>query len=206
MENHKDDINYDVAEAREKEVRHDVMSHVYAYGVQCPKAEPIIHLGATSCYVGDNTDIVIVEQIKQLKFICKLLNTLPLDSLKTLIEWRTMSNSSNVLGDKIQKIAFNFNKVFTGAKKQISKKKNAIYSVEHLFSEIIGQMYIKKYFSEKSKNDVIKIVNNLRNTFKEIILSKDWISDETKNIAIKKLETMNVKIGYPDKLQVSDHW
>lgn len=152
-----------------------------------------------SLYGYDNTNTVIVEQIKQLKFICKLLNTLSLDNLKTLIEWRTMSGSSNVLGDKIQKIAFNFNKVFTGAKKQISKKKNAIYSVEHLFSEIIGQMYVKKYFSEKSKNGVIKIVNNLRNTFKEIILSKDWISDETKNIAIKKLETMTIKIGYPDK-------
>ena len=62
MEAHKNDINYDVAEAREKEVRHDVMSHVYAYGVQCPKAEPIIHLGATSCYVGDNTDIVILRE------------------------------------------------------------------------------------------------------------------------------------------------
>ncbi len=55
---HKDDINYEVAEAREKEVRHDVMSHVYAYGVQCPKAKGIIHLGATSAYVGDNTDII----------------------------------------------------------------------------------------------------------------------------------------------------
>lgn len=59
---HSEDINYEVAEAREKEVRHDVMSHVYAYGVQCPKAEPIIHLGATSCYVGDNTDIVILRE------------------------------------------------------------------------------------------------------------------------------------------------
>lgn len=55
---HKNDINYEVAEAREKEVRHDVMSHVYAYGVQCPKAKGIIHLGATSAYVGDNTDII----------------------------------------------------------------------------------------------------------------------------------------------------
>ncbi len=62
MEKFKDDINYDVAEAREKEVRHDVMSHVYAFGKQCPKAEPIIHLGATSCYVGDNTDVVILRQ------------------------------------------------------------------------------------------------------------------------------------------------
>ncbi len=59
---HAEDINYDVAKAREKEVRHDVMSHVYAYGVQCPKAKGIIHLGATSCYVGDNTDIIIMTE------------------------------------------------------------------------------------------------------------------------------------------------
>ncbi len=59
---HADDINYDVARAREKEVRHDVMSHVYAYGVQCPKAKGIIHLGATSCYVGDNTDIILMTE------------------------------------------------------------------------------------------------------------------------------------------------
>ncbi len=59
---HADDINYEVAEQREKEVRHDVMSHVYAYGVQCPKAAGIIHLGATSCYVGDNTDIIIMKE------------------------------------------------------------------------------------------------------------------------------------------------
>ena len=62
LKEHMDDINYEVAEEREKEVRHDVMSHVYAYGVQCPKAKGIIHLGATSCYVGDNTDIIIMYE------------------------------------------------------------------------------------------------------------------------------------------------
>ncbi len=61
LEANVDNINYDVARQREKEVRHDVMSHVYAYGVQCPKAKGIIHLGATSCYVGDNTDIIIMR-------------------------------------------------------------------------------------------------------------------------------------------------
>lgn len=66
MEAHRDDINFEVAEAREKEVRHDVMSHVYAYGIQCPKAAGIIHLGATSCYVGDNTDVVILREATQL--------------------------------------------------------------------------------------------------------------------------------------------
>lgn len=66
LESHRDDINYDVAEAREREVRHDVMSHVYAYGKQCPKAEPIIHLGATSCYVGDNTDVIILREASRI--------------------------------------------------------------------------------------------------------------------------------------------
>ena len=63
---HKDDINYDVAKERERQVRHDVMSHVYAYGVQCPEAKGIIHLGATSCYVGDNTDIIVMAEALKL--------------------------------------------------------------------------------------------------------------------------------------------
>ena len=72
---HADDINYDVAKERERLVRHDVMSHVYAYGVQCPKAKGIIHLGATSCYVGDNTDIIVMtEALKLVKK--KLVNVL----------------------------------------------------------------------------------------------------------------------------------
>ena len=72
---HAEDINYEVAKAREKEVRHDVMSHVYAYGQQCPKAAGIIHLGATSCYVGDNTDIIVMtEGLKLVRR--KLINVL----------------------------------------------------------------------------------------------------------------------------------
>ncbi len=66
MKAHCDDINYEVAQQREKEVRHDVMSHVYAFGEQCPNARPIIHLGATSCYVGDNTDLIIMRGAMQL--------------------------------------------------------------------------------------------------------------------------------------------
>ena len=66
MESFADDVNFDVAEAREKVVRHDVMSHVYAFSQQCPKAEPIIHLGATSCYVGDNTDILVLRDASKL--------------------------------------------------------------------------------------------------------------------------------------------
>ena len=75
LKEHAEDINYDVAKEREKQVRHDVMSHVYAYGVQCPTAKGIIHLGATSCYVGDNTDIIVMtEALKLVKK--KLVNVI----------------------------------------------------------------------------------------------------------------------------------
>ncbi|MBQ8301799.1 MAG: adenylosuccinate lyase [Clostridia bacterium] len=73
MKEHIYDINYDVAKEQEKKVRHDVMAHVHAFGVQCPDAKPIIHLGATSCYVGDNTDIIIMTEAMQLikkKLVC----------------------------------------------------------------------------------------------------------------------------------------
>ncbi len=75
LKKYAEDINYEVAKEREKKVRHDVMSHVYAYGQQCPKAAGIIHLGATSCYVGDNTDIIVMTEAMKLVHI-KLLNVI----------------------------------------------------------------------------------------------------------------------------------
>lgn len=78
LKKNQDSINYDIAQAREKEVRHDVMSHVYAYGIQCPKAAGIIHLGATSCFVGDNTDLIIDYEALDLikKRLVKLISIL----------------------------------------------------------------------------------------------------------------------------------
>ncbi len=88
MKVHQYDVNYEVAEAREKEVRHDVMSHVYAFGKQAPKAEAIIHLGATSCYVGDNTDIIIMTEAMKLirKKIINVINELS----KFALEYKDM--------------------------------------------------------------------------------------------------------------------
>lgn len=78
MQAHCEDINFEVAQAREREVRHDVMSHIYAFAQQCPKAAPIIHLGATSCYVGDNTDVIILKNASEilLKKLCQVLRNL----------------------------------------------------------------------------------------------------------------------------------
>ncbi len=83
MKAHVNTVDYEIADAREKEVRHDVMAHIYAFGVDCPKAKPIIHLGATSCYVGDNADVIIQrEALKRIKSM--LLNTI--DSLANFAE------------------------------------------------------------------------------------------------------------------------
>lgn len=88
MKAYQDDINYEVAQAREKEVRHDVMSHVYAFGKQAPKAEPIIHLGATSCYVGDNTDIITMTEA--LKLVRKKVINVICELSKFAIQYKDM--------------------------------------------------------------------------------------------------------------------
>ncbi len=85
---HQEDINYEVAKEREALVRHDVMSHVYAYGEQCPKAKGIIHLGATSCYVGDNTDIIIMTEA--LKLVKKKLVNVMAELSKFAMEYRAL--------------------------------------------------------------------------------------------------------------------
>ena len=85
---HQDEINYDVAKERERLVRHDVMSHVYAYGVQCPNAKGIIHLGATSCYVGDNTDIIVMTEA--LKLVKKKLVCVMEELSKFAMEYRDL--------------------------------------------------------------------------------------------------------------------
>ena len=88
MKAHADCINYDVARAREKVVRHDVMAHVYAFGQQCPKAKGIIHLGATSCYVGDNTDIIVMAEA--LKIVKKKLVNVIAELAKFADEYKAL--------------------------------------------------------------------------------------------------------------------
>ena len=89
------DINYDVAKEREKLVRHDVMSHVYAYGQQCPKAAGIIHLGATSCYVGDNTDIIVMHEA--LKLVRKKLVNVIDELAKFADQYKDLGKTGNAL-------------------------------------------------------------------------------------------------------------
>lgn len=88
----KDEINYDAAEKKEQEIRHDVMSHIHAYGLQCPNAKPIIHLGATSCFVGDNTDVIIMRDA------LKLIRSKLIGVIKALVDFALKYKSQATLG------------------------------------------------------------------------------------------------------------
>ena len=147
------------------------------------------------------TNEVIVSNIEFLKRACKLLLTLDTSYLKTFYEWQVINIAATKLDDKIYDLVFKYSQVFTGAKVQYPKEKRAINKINSVFSEVIGQIYVKKYFNEDSKNDVINIIENLKTSFETIINSQTWMSNETKEKALDKLHAMKLKIGYPDKFE-----
>lgn len=147
------------------------------------------------------TNEVIVSNIEFLKRACKLLLTLDTSYLKTFYEWQVINIAATKLDDKIYDLVFKYSQVFTGAKVQYPKEKRAINKINNAFSEVIGQIYVKKYFNEDSKNDVINIIENLKASFETIINSQTWMSNETKEKALDKLHAMKLKIGYPDKFE-----
>lgn len=151
------------------------------------------------CLYGyDASKEVIIGQEKQFKYACKLFNTLDIEELKTILEWHIIDVYNNCFDDNTRKIIFTFNKVFSGAKKDMPKKKRVINAVNHIFSEAIGQIYVEKYFSKEAKEDVQNIVNDLIISFKNILSEHNWISIETKKHAFDKLNKLRIKIGYPD--------
>jgi len=148
-----------------------------------------------------DTNKVIVRQEKPVKFGCKLMNELSLDDLKTIIEWQLIDFASNHLSDEFDKISFKFAKVMSGVKKRMNKKKIAVNVTNGMFGDAIGQIYAKKYFGSKEKTDVLYMISNLQDSFKEIISEKEWLSDETKQKAFDKIDSLRIKIGYPNKIE-----
>lgn len=151
-------------------------------------------------YGYDNSKEIIVAQEKVLKFACKVFNTMEFEDLKTLVEWQLIDTYLGMLDDTSRKIIFKFRKVKSGAKKDMPKKKRAISAVNSLFGEVIGQSYVKKYFSEEAKEDVKHMIQQLIISYKNIICDQDWLSEETTKLAMNKLNSLRIKVGYPDKI------
>lgn len=150
-------------------------------------------------YGYDDTEFVIVDNLDFYITACDMLKNMEYEKLETIYKWCIMLIGVTKTSDILYDISFKFNQIFTGATVQLPKWKRAVSAVNNMFYDIIGQIYVKKYFDESSKYNVIHIIKQLKDVFYDIIESQEWMSDKTKNIALKKLDNMDYKIGYPDK-------
>ena len=137
---------------------------------------------------------------EQLKEINDVLAIVPVEQLKSLLEWKTISSASNYLSDEVRDAQFEFfGKIISGRQEQQPRWKRAISIVNGSLGEAVGEMYVKKYFPAEAKERMINLVKNLQVALGERIMAQDWMSDSTKVAAIEKLNTFYVKVGYPDK-------
>ena len=136
----------------------------------------------------------------QLKEVNDVLATVPVDKLKSLLEWKTINSAASYLSDETRDAQFDFfGKVISGRKEQQPRWKRAIGVVNGSLGEAVGEMYVKKYFPAEAKERMVNLVKNLQVALGERIMAQDWMSDSTKAAAIDKLNAFYVKVGYPDK-------
>ena len=147
----------------------------------------------------DATEQVVVGQIVPLTKACELLSKAPLEDLKALYEWRWIAGASNLLSDAFDNENFAYSQKLTGAKEQQPRWKRAVNRVDGVMGEAVGQLYVEKYFPAESKTRMVELVKNLQTVLGERIKAQDWMSEETKKVALEKLATFYVKVGYPDK-------
>lgn len=142
---------------------------------------------------------LIVSEIKTLDQGNKLYATTTDREKKDLYLWEVVNGAASSLSDKFRDTAFDYNKVVSGVQQQRPRWKEALGAAESQLGEAIGELYVKEYFPASSKEYMIGLVENLRNALGKHIINLPWMSDETKLNAIKKLNSITVKIGYPDK-------
>ena len=150
-------------------------------------------------YGYDETTEVNVAQIDPIKKACKLLALTPLEELKDYLELDILTSAVTDLNDDMYNIYFKFLQVLSGAKEQTPKWKRAVNAVNSVCNDIIGQLYIQRYFSEKDKENCKYMVRLMKKSFEDILRHQQWMDWSTQSMAVEKLHWMNVKIGYPDK-------
>lgn len=144
-------------------------------------------------------DSIIVGQPEFFKALDNVLKTVPLSDWKSYVKFNLISDFSGALPDKFGVAAFNFNKLFSGAKERRARWKRAIQSSENAMGEMLGQLYVKEFFNEKAKKRYEDIVEAIREALKDRIGKLTWMSDSTKQKAYTKLAAIKKKVGYPDK-------
>ncbi len=144
-------------------------------------------------------DSVIVGQPEFFKALDGILESTSISDWKNYLRYRTVSAFSEALPEAFGTEAFNFSKLFSGAKERKPRWKRAIRSEENAMGELLGQLYSKKYFDSTTKKRYSDLVENIRDAYKERIKNLSWMSDSTKEKALVKLNAMTKKVGYPDK-------
>lgn len=146
-----------------------------------------------------NIDSVIVGQPEFFTSLDQVLKTTPLDELKAYLKYNLLQDFSEALPNAFGEEAFAFNKLFSGAKARRPRWKRVISSTENVMGELLGQLYVKEYFSEKTKQRYDKMVEDIREALKERIAALTWMGDSTKAKAYAKLSAIKKKVGYPEK-------
>lgn len=146
-----------------------------------------------------NIDSVIVGQPEFFKALNNALKSTPIDTWKTYVKFNLISDFAGALPEQYGAAAFNFNKLFSGAKQRLPRWKRVIYSEENSMGELLGQLYVKEFFNEKAKERYSNLVESIREALRERIGKLTWMSDSTKQKAYAKLAAMKKKVGYPDK-------
>lgn len=141
-----------------------------------------------------------VSQLEPIAEVSKIIKELPLSELKAYMQWNVINSSSNVLSDEIEAQNFDFyGRTLSGKQAQQPRWKRALGTVNGALGEVIGELYVAKYFPPAAKERMVQLVRNLQTALGERIDAQDWMSDSTKLAAHEKLNTFAVKIGYPDK-------
>lgn len=145
------------------------------------------------------TDSINIGQIRHLQEAGHMLADEPLEDLKTLFIWQAIDGSASYLTQEIYDANFDFyGRVLSGKSEQSPLWKRAVGIVNGTLGEAVGEMYVEKYFPEKNKERMLALVHNLQTSLAERIQALEWMSDETKVRALEKINTMTIKIGYPD--------
>ena len=145
------------------------------------------------------TDSVIIGQPEYYKATGTALSTVSLDTWKDYLRYRLAKEFAAALPDVFGKTNFEFTKLFSGATERKPRWKRLISNEQSVMGELLGQIYVKKYFNDSAKARYTKLVENIRTALKNRIENLDWMSDSTKQKALAKLAVVNKKIGYPDK-------
>ena len=149
---------------------------------------------------GVKPEYINIAQIEPIKKSIEIINSADLNLIKTYLKYRIVNGATSFLDDKTYDIAFDFyNREMSGQKEPKPRWKRAVNMIDGSLGEMVGQIYVEKYFPATSKKRMEKLVENLRRALGERIENLTWMSDETKKQALKKLNTFNAKIGYPDK-------